>query len=197
VDYGLPRGLRCFFGERQEPEAHQRYVQAFDAACRKGVVLRSCNEPLRSYIQADPEPPEEQRAVSTSSTASSSALVVTLNAEGPFPAGGPMKVTMTVENPTDGPLRFCRYHTPFEGIRNDIFSVSASIRDIEYSGMMAKRAPPGEDDYITLAPGESKSATVDLSDGYDIPPGSYALSYRGTDISGLPSSGPLAISVSK
>ena len=108
-----------------------------------------------------------------------------------------MLVEMTVSNPTDRALTFCRYHTPFEGLQNDIFAVSASIADIEYRGIMKKRAPPGPEDYIRLEPGASKSATVDLSEGYTIPPGGYALSYRGTDISGLPHSGPLGISVSE
>lgn len=49
ADYGLPEHLRCFVGTRREHEATHRYLQAFDEACRTGVVLRSCNEPLRTY----------------------------------------------------------------------------------------------------------------------------------------------------
>ena len=124
-------------------------------------------------------------------------LEVELKVQGVYKAGHEMMIEMTVSNPTSGQRTFCRYHTPFEGMRNDIFSVSASIRDVEYRGIMAKRGPPGKGDFITLEPGASRSATVDLSKGYDIPPGSYALSYRGTGISGLPMSGPLGITVIK
>jgi peptidyl-Lys metalloendopeptidase len=128
-------------------------------------------------------------------------LEVRLEANGPFPAGGSIGIRMTVSNPTTAPRTFCRYHTPFEGIRNDIFLVSSLTNnkdeDIEYGGMMVKRAPPGRDDFLTLAPGASRTATVDLSQGGygPLPPGGYAVRYRGTDISGLPMTGPIFISV--
>lgn len=129
------------------------------------------------------------------STIDADGLVVILQAKGPYVVGQPMLVEMTVRNPTAQTRTFCRYHTPFEGIRNDIFSVSASIADVKYAGMMAKRAPPGPADFIRVEPGASVSATVDLAEGYEIPEGGFALSYRGTGISGLPSSGPVGISV--
>jgi hypothetical protein len=49
AEFGLPGSLRCFSGVRREHEATHRYLQAFDYACRTSVVLRSCNEPLRTY----------------------------------------------------------------------------------------------------------------------------------------------------
>ncbi len=122
-------------------------------------------------------------------------LIVELSPPAAFVAGQPMRITLTVRNPTQRTLTFCRYHTPFEGLQNDIFSVSASIADVPYQGMMKKRAPPGPEDFIAVPPGESRSATVDLAEGYTIPEGGFALSYRGTDISGLPQGGPVGISV--
>jgi len=47
--FALPAGLRCFTGSRHESEATNRYLQAFDPACTRGVVLRSCNARLRTY----------------------------------------------------------------------------------------------------------------------------------------------------
>lgn len=140
---------------------------------------------------ATPEAPMKTPKIDTDG------LRVELAAKTPFVAGQPMRVEMTVSNPTDRAKTFCRYHTPFEGLHNDIFAVSASIADVPYRGMMKKRAPPGPKDYIRLAPGEARSATVDLAEGYTIPPGGYALSYRGTDISGLPHAGPVGISVAE
>lgn len=109
--------------------------------------------------------------------------------------GGEIKLRMTVHNPTQARRSFCTYHTPFEGLLNDIFSVSASKGDVPYHGPMVKRAPPGPKDYIQLAPGESRQATVDLAEGYEIPSGGFAVSYRGSQISGLPFSGPVSLSV--
>ena len=125
----------------------------------------------------------------------SEGLEVRLMSKGPFKAGSSIMIMMTVSNPTTAQRTFCRYHTPFEGIKNNIFLVHASMRDIKYGGMMAKRAPPGKYDFITLAPRESCTSTVDLSQGYDLPPGEYAVSYRATDISGLPMSGPVSVSM--
>ncbi len=122
-------------------------------------------------------------------------LIVELSPPAAFVVGQPMRIEMTVSNPTQRTLTFCRYHTPFEGLQNDIFSVSASISDVPYQGKMKKRAPPGPEDFIEVPPGESRSATVDLAEGYTIPEGGFALSYRGTDISGLPHAGPVGISV--
>jgi hypothetical protein len=125
----------------------------------------------------------------------SKGLEVRLEAKGPFKAGGSIMIMMTVSNPTTAPRTFCAYHAPFEGIQKDIFKVSSSMKDIEYKGMMMKRGPPKRQHFITLAPGESSTTTVDLSEGYDIPPGEYAVSYRKTGISGLPKAGPVSISV--
>jgi len=111
-------------------------------------------------------------------------------------AGGPATVRLTVRNPTDRPRTFCDYHTPFEGIRNHIFEVrDAAGAEIDYRGIMAKRAPPDDDDFITLAPGETRSAEVDLADAYELPPGRYAVRFIGSDICGLPSSGTVELTV--
>ncbi|MCB9670766.1 MAG: hypothetical protein H6734_14895 [Alphaproteobacteria bacterium] len=111
-------------------------------------------------------------------------------------AGTGTEVTMTVVN--TGPDRgtFCTYHTPFEGIRNDIFVVERDGRELDYRGMMAKRAPPGPEDFRTVAAGGSVGpVTVDLSRGYALGPGTWSVRYRGTGISGLPDSNPVELVV--
>lgn len=124
----------------------------------------------------------------------SAGLVTRLRAE----TGSPTRVTFTVANPTGAARTFCDYHTPIEGIRNDIFVVVAADTDneVEYGGMMAKRAAPDDDNYITLAAGEERSAEVDLLDGYDLPPGRYSVRFRGSGICGLPDSAPIDIVIS-
>ena len=110
-------------------------------------------------------------------------------------AGG-TSVTMTVRNTSDAEASFCRYHTPFEGVRNNIFRVSRGRRELEYQGMMAKRVPPGPDDHQTLQPGESVEATVDLTPSWSLKRGAWTVQYRGTSISGLGDSDPMELEVS-
>jgi peptidyl-Lys metalloendopeptidase len=106
-------------------------------------------------------------------------------------------VSMTVSNTTGARKIFCTYHTPFEGIRNEIFEVTnAGGDEIPYAGMMAKRAAPGPEDYVTLANGAFESAEVDLTDGYDLEtPGDYTVKFAGNMISGLEESNEVRVTV--
>lgn len=50
ADYGLDANMRCFFSEQQQHlDETNRYLLAFDGACTHSTVLRSCNEPLKTY----------------------------------------------------------------------------------------------------------------------------------------------------
>lgn len=123
-------------------------------------------------------------------------LVVTLTGPARITQGAAFPVSVVVSNPTDAPRVFCRYHTPFEGLANDIFSVvDGAGNRVQYRGMMAKRAPPGAADFIRLAPGAARSAAVDLAEGYAPPAGTYQVRFRGSSISGLPDSAPLTVLV--
>lgn len=108
-----------------------------------------------------------------------------------------LELRMRVKNPTSKPQKFCTYHTLFEGLRNDLFEVKrADGSALEYRGMMAKRAPPDADDFITLAPGEARvSDAVDVSEGYAFTPGTFSVVFTGGSISGLPASKPLSLTV--
>ncbi len=110
-------------------------------------------------------------------------------------AAGGTSVTIQVSNPTGAAIRFCRYHTPFEGVRNDIFRVSQGGRELGYQGMMAKRRPPGPADYLLVEPGASMEATVDLVPSWSLKKGTWTVQYRGTGISGLQDSSPLELVV--
>lgn len=98
----------------------------------------------------------------------------------------------TVTNTSDAAARFCTYHTPFEGIANNIFAVVGPSGAVDYVGPMKKRAAPGPDDYRTLAPGAQASVPFVLADRYPTPAGSYTLQYKQTAISGLPDSNVLS-----
>ncbi len=170
-------------------EIHSR---RYGTGLRLGIVaLGLACSPKTTTNPATPntETPAEDPPVDA---AAEQALTVTLSPTDT----NPTSVVMTVSNPTSATLEFCRYHTPFEGIANNIFVVrSVDGEDIAYRGKMKKRAPPGRSDYVKVRPGKTTSAEVDLAEGWTLVPGEYDVSYRGTTISGLPDSPPLRIVV--
>ncbi len=127
----------------------------------------------------------------------SETLDVTLLPADSFTVGKPIEFRMRVKNSTGKPQKFCTYHTLFEGLRNDLFLVKRTDGTvIDYRGMMAKRAPPGDDDFITLAPGEERvSKPVDLGEGYAFDSGAFTVMFPGNGISELPASAPVIVVV--
>ena len=105
-------------------------------------------------------------------------------------------LTLRVENRGDRAARFCRYQTPFEGFRAPFLSVEAeSGEEVVYTGALVKRAPPGDDDYITLAAGAVEQASFDLTDAYAVSTGPYTVRFVGGMVSGLPDSESVAVDV--
>ncbi|MGH1345170.1 MAG: hypothetical protein ACRBN8_26650 [Nannocystales bacterium] len=102
----------------------------------------------------------------------------------------PTAIRMEVSNPGTTPVSFCRVHTPFEGLSNNIFEVRAPDgSELSYSGPMVKREAPGPDDCFEVQPGRFHTAEVDLLDGYALRAGTtYAIRYRSSSVSTLPSS---------
>jgi len=88
-----------------------------------------------------------------------------------------------VTNTHSHPTSFCVYNTPAEGIRGRILEVrrtDPNPKEIEYRGIMVKRAPPTAENYLTLAPGESFRTSVNINDAYDISePGTYEIKSKG------------------
>ncbi len=102
----------------------------------------------------------------------------------------PTAIRMEVSNPGATAVSFCRVHTAFEGISNDIFEIRAPDgSEVPYRGPMLKRAPPGPEDWFVVQPGRFHTAEVDLLDGYALQAGTtYAVRYRASSVSTLPSS---------
>lgn len=97
-------------------------------------------------------------------------------------AGEPVELVFKLTNPTKEPLYVLKWHTPLEGIRNDIFQVSreGAAAELSYGGPMMKRAPPDASSYATLAPGESVEGRVDVAPAYGVQePGTYRITFRG------------------
>jgi hypothetical protein len=102
-----------------------------------------------------------------------------LSAPATVKAGEPVEVVFRLSNPTSKPLYVLDWHTPLEGLLNDIFEVTRDGTDVPYAGPMLKRGPPQADDYVTVAPGASVEGRVEVSLAYDLrQPGRYRIAFR-------------------
>ena len=82
----------------------------------------------------------------------------------------------SLTNVGDAPLRFSPADTALEGVANNPFSVYYGNERVSYVGPRLSFALPGEEDFIELAPGESLSASVDLTQLYSLTrPGVYSV----------------------
>ncbi|MBX3019046.1 MAG: DUF2799 domain-containing protein [Bdellovibrionaceae bacterium] len=81
-------------------------------------------------------------------------------------------------NGTKEPVRFVNWVLGRgQAPTNKIFEVTQNGKEVAYTGIMAKRMPPGEADFIVLKPGESLRDSIDLSQAYawSLSPGRYDL----------------------
>lgn len=102
--------------------------------------------------------------------------------------GQPVNLKFTVYNPADTASKFLKWHTPFEPPLSKYVDIKGEDgQEANYKGAMAKRMmPPPADSYIKVAPGDSTSATADLSKTYAIEkPGKYTVVYNSTGVTGL------------
>lgn len=107
------------------------------------------------------------------------------------------EIICTVTNTSEAEQKFCKFYTPFEGINGDIFTIKKGwFGSVDYKGVMKKRTAPTEDDYISLAPGESKTTTVNLKKAYDFSSsGTYKIQFCGRTINGLPHSNKIKVNI--
>lgn len=66
------------------------------------------------------------------------------------------------------PRKILTWQTPFEGWWGDFLIVQQGGTVLEYQGPIAKRLEPTQNDYITFAPNQTKTVTVDLGLPYTI-----------------------------
>lgn len=102
-------------------------------------------------------------------------------------------VTVTLTNTGAAPERIAKGHTPFGPPETALFEITRDGQPVRYLGRKVKRAAPGEADTLLLAPGESRSARVELSSAYDMAAtGSYAVRYRGAAAASVLASGAVS-----
>lgn len=86
----------------------------------------------------------------------------------PVLSAQPVGVLFYLNNGTDSPIEVLPWSTPMEQtLTADVFVVSRDGEVLPYGGRVVKRAPPGPDDYLTLAAGEKRETVVNVSDGYN------------------------------
>jgi peptidyl-Lys metalloendopeptidase len=88
-------------------------------------------------------------------------------------------VTVTLTNHASTIQYLLAWQTPLAGIAAPLFEVTRDGQAVSYLGIQAKRAAPAPADYLALAPGASRSVTVELSKLYDMSvTGAYSVRYR-------------------
>lgn len=88
-------------------------------------------------------------------------------------------VTLVITNPTPEPVQVLKWYlAPNNKLQGNNFSISVDGTPVDYTGPVVKRSAPSNEDYITLAPGESITQTVSLSSFYNMTQqGSYQVSF--------------------
>lgn len=89
-------------------------------------------------------------------------------------------IDFTLKNVSTGKLHVLSWHTPLEGLWEDLFDVRRNGKPVDYVGPMVKRGQPTPDAYFALEPGETRKIRLDLSEGYDFSQtGEYSVQYAG------------------
>lgn len=125
------------------------------------------------------------------------AIITTLSVENTtFSANNPIEITFAISNNSATDEKICDYHTPFEGIRNNILKVTSEEgKLIDYEGIMAKRRPPTEEDYFVVKSKETKTVQFTVDKEYPMTKaGTYSIQFIGSEsINKLPNSNILEI----
>ncbi len=76
----------------------------------------------------------------------------------------PVTVRFTLTNKHGEQVHVVQRDTPLAGAENESIAIELDGKSVPYLGRYFKRGPLVLDDWLTLAPGESKSAVVDLAE---------------------------------
>ncbi|MFE8597764.1 M35 family metallo-endopeptidase [Archangium violaceum] len=96
-----------------------------------------------------------------------------------FGAGETASVTLTLTNDSRHPVKLLKWYTPAEGLEESLLQVKLNGEDVAFTGPHYKRQAASEKDFLSLAPGESLSHTLDLGEVYDLSrTGSYSVRFE-------------------
>lgn len=106
-------------------------------------------------------------------------------------AGDSVIVELTLTNAGRAPARLLKWHTPVDGVEEELFQVTRDGEAAAFVGPHYKRPAPRAGDYVALQAGASLTRQVDLSDLYDFSQtGSYTIHY---DLGAVRGAGKLAL----
>ena len=77
--------------------------------------------------------------------------------------GEPITVKFEIRNTSRETYRILTWGTPLGGDPLDFLTVTQDDVELEYDGPLVYHGDPAKDDWITLEPGASRSAEVDIS----------------------------------
>ncbi|WP_448567699.1 hypothetical protein [Thalassotalea ganghwensis] len=90
-----------------------------------------------------------------------------------------VKVSYQLTNTSTHQLKLLTWYTPLEGFMSNLFEITDSEgHQLAYQGPMFKRATPQEQDFITIAPQEKVSVTLNLLEAYPLTSGQYQVSLK-------------------
>ena len=92
----------------------------------------------------------------------------TLEVKEMYIIGEPVNLRFSLQNRTDRTFNILTWYTPLEGIAGEIFRVMRNGIEVPYRGILAKRGDPSKDEYVTVKPGATVSAVVNLAKDYDL-----------------------------
>ena len=97
----------------------------------------------------------------------------------------PQKITQgilrefTLQNNTENDVWLLSWYTPFEGFLSNLFIIIDSTgKQLGYEGRLVKRSAPASEDYIKLSAKEKNTIQLDLTQGYQLPEGTFSLQLK-------------------
>jgi peptidyl-Lys metalloendopeptidase len=161
-------------------------------------LLGACAPEDDSTLSEAPEA-VEAHSVSQDLSAGTSLRDVTVSlsaSKTSFSASERPAVTVTFRQSGRSAAKVLQWFTPADGVEEPVFAVTRDGARVAYEGAHYKRPAPRAEDYVTLAPGESRSWTVELSDVYDLSKsGTYSLRFDVASPSGQLRSNTLSLDI--
>lgn len=108
----------------------------------------------------------------------------------------PILLSFTITNTGEYPFLFLPWQTPLEEqLTGDCIQILYKDTTIPYIGIMVKRMPPTDEDYVILKAGESQTGQINLLDGYKLTePGTYKIQFK-ESFQGLPQSNEIELTI--
>lgn len=90
-------------------------------------------------------------------------FTVRISAEREYQYGGDVKCNITITNNSSKDYQLLVRHTPLEGLKSHIFTISRHGRVLPYDGIMVKRGAPSPSECVLIKANSSLRPSVDLS----------------------------------